>query len=49
MAEQTILVVEDEEDFVELLRYNLARNGYRVEAVTTGPEAVRGPEPWGRT
>jgi two-component system, OmpR family, alkaline phosphatase synthesis response regulator PhoP len=40
MAEQTILVVEDEEDVVELLRYNLARNGYRVEAVTTGPDAV---------
>jgi two-component system, OmpR family, alkaline phosphatase synthesis response regulator PhoP len=40
MAEQTILVVEDEEDVVELLRYNLARNGYRVEAVTNGPDAV---------
>jgi two-component system, OmpR family, alkaline phosphatase synthesis response regulator PhoP len=40
MAERTILVVEDEEDVIELLRYNLARNGYRVETVATGPDAV---------
>ncbi len=40
MANEMVLVVEDEEDVVELLRYNLVRNGYRVEAVTSGPEAI---------
>ncbi len=40
MSNQTVLVVEDEEDVVELLRYNLTRNGYRVETVMNGPDAV---------
>ena len=40
MARETILVVEDEEDLLELARYNLAREGYQVIAVGTGEEAL---------
>ena len=37
---QKLLVVDDEEDILELLRYNLARDGYEVVCVTTGEEAL---------
>ena len=37
---QTILVVDDERDIVELLRYNLAQAGYRVVSATDGRQAV---------
>jgi len=40
MARETILVVEDEEDLLELARYNLAREGYQVIAVGSGEEAL---------
>jgi two-component system alkaline phosphatase synthesis response regulator PhoP len=40
MAKEHIMVVEDEEDILELLRYNLAREGYRVTAFTSGEEGV---------
>lgn len=40
MSRQTILVVEDEEDLLELSRYNLAREGYQVVGVTTGEEGL---------
>ena len=36
----TILIVEDEEDVVELLRYNLQAEGFRVVTALTGDEAV---------
>ena len=36
-----ILVVEDEKDIFELVRFNLAREGYMVTGVTTGEEALR--------
>lgn len=36
-----ILVVEDERDIVELLRYNLAKNGYQVMVAGKGEEALR--------
>jgi two-component system, OmpR family, alkaline phosphatase synthesis response regulator PhoP len=39
MKEQ-VLVVDDEEDIVELLRYNLTKNGYRVSAVGSGEEGL---------
>jgi two-component system phosphate regulon response regulator PhoB len=39
MKEQ-VLVVDDEEDIVELLRYNLIKNGYRVTAVGSGEEGL---------
>ncbi|MGD0828755.1 MAG: response regulator, partial [Desulfobaccales bacterium] len=41
MAHESILAVEDDEDILELLRYNLAKEGYRVTAVTTGEEGLR--------
>ncbi len=35
-----ILVVDDEEDILELVRYNLEKDGYRVTCVTTGEQAL---------
>jgi two-component system alkaline phosphatase synthesis response regulator PhoP len=36
-----VLVVEDEPDVAELLRYNLEKEGWEVAAVSNGAEAVR--------
>ena len=36
-----VLVVDDEEDLLELVRYNLSRDGYKVTCVATGEEAFR--------
>ncbi len=41
MAKEKILVVDDEEDILELVRYNLSREGYRVTGCLTGEDAVR--------
>ncbi|MDH4229944.1 MAG: response regulator transcription factor [Nitrospirota bacterium] len=41
MAAAHILVVEDEADIRELVRYNLERAGYRVDCVGTGEAALR--------
>ncbi len=41
MARQRVLVVEDEADILELVRYNLARDGYTVDCVTSGEAALR--------
>jgi two-component system phosphate regulon response regulator PhoB len=35
-----ILVVEDEEDILELLRYNLEKEGYSLRLVTSGEDAI---------
>lgn len=35
-----ILVIEDDPDLVELLRYNLERESYRVTSAVTGPEGL---------
>ena len=40
MAKESILVVDDEEDVLELVLYNLGKNGYKVETATTGEEAL---------
>jgi two-component system phosphate regulon response regulator PhoB len=40
MPKETILVVEDEQDILELIRYSLAREGYQVAGVTTGEAAL---------
>jgi two-component system alkaline phosphatase synthesis response regulator PhoP len=37
---KTILVVDDEEDVLELVKYNLEKNGYRVTTASTGEEAI---------
>jgi len=36
MVREKILVIEDEEGILELVQYNLARNGYRVTGALTG-------------
>ncbi len=41
MAKEHILVVDDEEDILELVRYNLTKEGYRVSTVTSGEEALK--------
>jgi two-component system, OmpR family, alkaline phosphatase synthesis response regulator PhoP len=40
MAKETILIIEDEEDIQELVRYNLVKEGYRVTQATSGEEGV---------
>lgn len=40
MAKARILVVDDEADIQELVRYNLAKEGYAVDCVDSGEEAV---------
>jgi two-component system phosphate regulon response regulator PhoB len=41
MARESILVVDDEEDILELVNYNLAKAGFKVTCVASGGEAVR--------
>jgi DNA-binding response OmpR family regulator len=36
-----VLVVEDERDVAELIRYNLGKEGYEVVVVSTGSDAVK--------
>jgi two-component system alkaline phosphatase synthesis response regulator PhoP len=40
MSRERILVVDDEEDLLELVNYNLSREGFRVECVATGEAAL---------
>ena len=40
MGKEHILVVEDEEDILELIRYNLAKDGYELTCVTSGEAAL---------
>lgn len=41
MAQEKILLVDDEEDILELLAYNLKREGYQTVGVTTGEAALK--------
>jgi two-component system, OmpR family, alkaline phosphatase synthesis response regulator PhoP len=41
MTKERILIVDDEEDILELLRFNLTREGYEVRCVATGEEALK--------
>ncbi|MFQ5449498.1 MAG: response regulator [Nitrospinaceae bacterium] len=41
MAGENILVVEDEADIQELLKYNLTRESYRVTCVGSGEDALK--------
>ena len=36
----TILIVEDEADLAEMMRYNLEAEGFRVETAASGDEAA---------
>lgn len=40
-AKERILVVDDEEDLLELLRFNLNKAGYQVSCVSSGEDAVK--------
>ena len=41
MAKKRILVVDDEEDIVELVRYNLVREGYQVVSASSGEKCLK--------
>jgi len=41
MAKQSILIVEDETDIRQLLRHNLAKEGYQVMSADCGEESLR--------
>jgi two-component system phosphate regulon response regulator PhoB len=41
MAKQKILVVDDEEDILELLRFNLNKEGFAVVSAASGEEALK--------
>jgi len=40
MAKEKILIVDDEEDLLELVRYNLEKEGYRTICAETGEKAL---------
>ena len=41
MAKERILAVDDEEDILELVRFNLEREGYQVTCAASGDETLR--------
>ena len=41
MQNKYILVVDDEEDIIELLKYNLLRENYEVDSALTGEDALK--------
>jgi two-component system alkaline phosphatase synthesis response regulator PhoP len=41
MSKKHILVVEDEEDILALIHYNLTREGFRATCATSGEEALK--------
>lgn len=41
MSNAEILVIEDEEDILELIAFNLTREGYTVRTVTSGEDGIR--------
>ncbi len=41
MLNETILIVDDEEDILELVEYNLIKEGYRVITAATGEDALQ--------
>ena len=40
MSRETVLVVDDERDILELVKYNLDKEGYQVTTVATGEDAL---------
>jgi len=40
MPKENILIVDDEEDVLELVRYNLNKNGYDIDTATSGEDAL---------
>ncbi len=41
MAKEKILIVDDEQDILELVRYNLSKEGYETVCAATGEEAIK--------
>ena len=41
MLKDTILIVDDEEDIVELIKYNLKNEGYAILTALTGEQAIK--------
>jgi len=41
MARETILIVDDEEDIIELIKYNLKNEGYDIRTAFTGEQAIK--------
>ena len=41
MARETILIVDDEEDIIELIKYNLKTEGYVILTAGTGEQALK--------
>lgn len=41
MAKSSIFVVEDEEDILELLKFNLSHEGFTIRTASSGEEAVK--------
>jgi two-component system, OmpR family, alkaline phosphatase synthesis response regulator PhoP len=41
MPKEKILIVDDEEDILELVRYNLSREGYRTLCAVSGEEGLK--------
>jgi len=41
MLRETILIVDDEEDIIELIKYNLKNEGYGILTAMTGEEAIK--------
>ena len=41
MTKERILIVEDEEDILELISFNLSKEGYRIIGALSGEDAVR--------
>ncbi len=44
MSKEYILVIDDESDILELIKYNLNKEGYRAHCVTTGEEGLKEAE-----
>jgi two-component system alkaline phosphatase synthesis response regulator PhoP len=41
MAKESILVIEDDEDILELISYNLTREGYQVSTAASGEDGLQ--------
>ncbi|MBU1341285.1 MAG: response regulator transcription factor [Proteobacteria bacterium] len=41
MSRETILIVDDEEDIIELIKYNLKNEGYSILTALTGEQAIK--------
>ena len=41
MTKETILIVDDEEDIIELIKYNLKNEGYSILSAQSGEQAIK--------